>query len=134
MKNTFVIFAILLLANSIFAVELSDLRIVADDGTFLGTLENEFAPNSIFNEFGKYGNEFNSESILNEFGRYGSEISQYSPFNEYSNKGPILVDRRGKFYGRITLNKYAKDVTDLSYQIAVMLKKMQDSKKPRLRF
>lgn len=134
MKKLSLIFVVLLIANYIFAVELSDLRIIADDGTFLGTLENEFASDSIFNEFGKYGNEFNSQSILNEFGRYGNEFSQYSPFNEYSNKGPILVDRRGKFYGRITLNKYASDVTDLSYQIAVMLKKMQESKKPRFRF
>ena len=127
MKKLFLIFVMLLIAHSVFAVELSELRIVADDGTFLGTLENKFSSDSIFNEFGKYGSKFNSNSLLNKFGRYGNEFSQYSPFNEHSNRGPILVDKNGNVYGRVTLNKYARGVTDLSYKVAVMLKNMQDS-------
>ena len=127
MKKLFLIFVMLLIAHSVFAVELSELRIVADDGTLLGTLENKFSSDSIFNEFGKYGSKFNSNSLLNKFGRYGNEFSQYSPFNEHSNRGPILVDKNGNVYGRVTLNKYARGVTDLSYKVAVMLKNMQDS-------
>ena len=42
MKKKLILFLLLpLLVSSVFAVSLSELIIVADDGTFLGSFENE---------------------------------------------------------------------------------------------
>lgn len=55
-------------------------KIIAPDGTYRGNLNsNEFDPNSISNEFGRYGSEFSPDSVNNEFGKYGNPFSdQYS--------------------------------------------------------
>ncbi|MDR1565693.1 MAG: hypothetical protein LBS48_00220 [Treponema sp.] len=42
---TFVFFAF-----PVYAVSISDLRIIASDGTFLGTFEDGYSQNSIYNE------------------------------------------------------------------------------------
>ena len=56
-------------------------KIYAPDGTYLGNLNsNKFDPNSISNEFGRYGSKFSPNSVNNEFGKYGNP---YSP--QYSN-------------------------------------------------
>ncbi len=55
-------------------------KIYAPDGTYLGNLnQNQFDPNSISNEFGRYGSKFSPDSVNNEFGKYGNPYSsQYS--------------------------------------------------------
>lgn len=128
MKKKFILYLFLsILASSVFAIPLSELRIVAEDGTFLGTFENEYSKNSIYNEYGTYGSKYSSNSIFNQYGNYGSDYSQYSPFNKYSNKAPSLYDIKGNFYGVLSLNKYAKGVTDYTYKLAQQLKIMRDS-------
>lgn len=60
-------------------------KIYAPDGTYLGNLnQNQFDPNSISNEFGRYGSKFSPDSVNNKFGRYGNPFSpQYSnPYGE----------------------------------------------------
>ena len=44
--------------------------------SFLGKIVNEFAKDSIFNEYNKYGSKFGAASIFNEFGRFGGKFSQ----------------------------------------------------------
>ena len=74
---------------------------------YLGCLTcSEFDSDSVWNEYGKYGNSFNSNSIWNEYGKYGNEYNTNSPWNEYSSDPPVVVDKRGNFYGYFTLNKY----------------------------
>lgn len=117
---------LIFVVSSIYSVSLSDLRIVADDGTFLGTFENEYSTNSIYNQYGNFGSPYGSKSIMNKYSNYGSDYSQYSPFNAYSNKGPWLVDKYGKRYGRLSINRYASGVTTDSYKIALQLKAIRD--------
>ena len=60
-------------------------KIYAPDGTYLGNLnQNQFDPNSISNEFGRYGSKFSPDSVNNQFGKYGNPYSpQYSnPYGE----------------------------------------------------
>ena len=60
-------------------------KIYAPDGTYLGNLNsNKFDPNSISNEFGRYGSKFSPDSVNNQFGKYGNPYSsQYSnPYGE----------------------------------------------------
>lgn len=112
--------------GSIFPVSLSQLKIIAEDGTFLGTFEDKYSKNSIYNKYGDYGTSYSSNSIFNKYGDYGSDYSQYSPFNAYANKAPWLVDGYGNTYGRLSINKYASGVTNDSYKIALQLKVLRD--------
>ena len=126
-KKLFLIFIIVWLVNCLFAISLSELYIVAEDGTFLGTFENEYATKSIYNKYGNYGSKYSSESIFNKYGNYGSDYSDLSPFNKYANKAPWLMDMKGNYYGCLSINKYAKGVTDYTYKLALQLKGLRDS-------
>lgn len=54
--------------------------IYAPDGTYLGRLNNnQFDPDSVSNQFGRYGSQFSPYSINNQMGRYGSMFSSQSP-------------------------------------------------------
>lgn len=74
-----------------------------DDIKYLGTIDSEFASDSIFNEFGSFGSEFSSDSIWNEFGQYGGEFSQKSPFNKFTSNPPVIVRGR-KVVGKLSVN------------------------------
>lgn len=127
LKKTVSIFFLLFgIIGSIFPVSLSQLKIIAEDGTFLGTFEDKYSKNSIYNKYGDYGSSYSSNSIFNKYGDYGSDYSQYSPFNAYASKAPWLVDGYGNYYGRLSINKYASDVTNDSYKIALQLKALRD--------
>lgn len=131
MRNVILIVSAIFIVQTGFAlkseVPISQLYLVADDGTFLGTFENEYASNSIFNRYGTYGSPYNSNSIFNKYGTYGSDYSQYSPFNAYTSYAPWIVDKQGNRYGRLSINKYGQDVTNDSYKLAVELKAMRDA-------
>lgn len=127
MKKKLLVLLLSFMTAGLFTVSLSERRIVAEDGTFLGTFENEYSKKSIYNMYGTYGSPYNANSIFNQYGNYGSDYSIYSPFNKYSNNGPWLVDKKGKYYGRLSTNKYAQGVTDYSYKLALQLKALRDS-------
>ena len=118
---------ICLCVGTAFAVSWSDLRIIAADGIFLGTLnENAYDSNSIYNEYGTYGSKYNAKSIFNQYGNYGSDYSSLSPFNQYSTSPPGLYDRQGNFCGTLSVNRYARGVTDQTYRYALQLKARRD--------
>lgn len=121
-KSGLLIVLLLMTTITINAQQLSDLSLMANDGTFLGTFENEYALNSIFNDNGRYGSKYSITSIFNRNAQYGSEYSLYSPFNPYATKPPIIVDKQGNTYGKLSLNRYAQGVTNESYQLALKLK------------
>ena len=70
---------------------IANARLVAQDGTFLGTIGTEYDPDSIFNEYSLYGSEYGPDSILNENSIHGSLYSDFSPFNEYASRPPWLT-------------------------------------------
>jgi hypothetical protein len=116
-----------LVASSLSSASLSDLFIMAEDGTYLGNFGSEYDSNSVYNRYGNYGSPYSSKSIMNPYGTYGSDYSNYSPFNKYSSQAPWLMDRNGNNYGRLSINKYASGVTNDSYRIALQLKVIRDS-------
>lgn len=65
-----------------------------------GRLESD----SLHNTLGDYGSRYSSDSIFNTYGEYGSKYSDYSPCNRYGQEPPVIVDREGNFYGRLTVN------------------------------
>jgi hypothetical protein len=76
-----------------------------DHKTYLGCLScSEYASDSVFNEYGSFGNEYSSTSIFNQFSEFGSEYSMYSACNQYASDPPVVVDKDGNYYGRLTVN------------------------------
>jgi len=82
---------------------------------FLGCLScNEMAGNSVWNEMSQYGWK-NGFGKWNPFGQYKNPYSGYSACNEFTSTGPVLVDREGRFYGRLTMNQFSdKSVCGIS--------------------
>ena len=79
-----------------------------DNKIFLGCLNcGKFDPNSVHNEFSEYGSTFSSTSIRNKFSDYGSAFSDYSACNVYASHPPVIVDKDGKYYGKLTINRFA---------------------------
>ena len=78
---------------------------------YLGIIADEFDPESIFNELGKYGAPFYKESIWNEFGTYGAGFSNYSPAN-LTAKNPPLIVKDKKIIGRLTVIRTIPDAVD----------------------
>jgi hypothetical protein len=80
---------------------------------FLGCVNcSEFDATSLLNRFGDYGNRFSSESIFNRYSDYGSRYGNESACNRYASNPPIIVDRAGTAYGRLTLNRHAYQVSN----------------------
>ncbi len=76
-----------------------------DHDVFLGCLscpeDDEF---SIWNEYGSFGDRYSETSVLNPSSVYGSRVSPHSACNALALDPPLVVDRRGHVYGRLTLN------------------------------
>jgi hypothetical protein len=78
-----------------------------DHKVYLGCLNcSEYALDSVRNEYGLHGSPYAMDSIFNSFGQYGSPYSMYSACNSYATDPPVIVDRDGAFYGRLTVNRY----------------------------
>jgi hypothetical protein len=91
---------------SYVVMELRGAKLIAqdDENTFLGTFENSYASNSIFNEYGSYGNKYSTKSIWNDYGEFGGQYSLYSPFNKFSSTPPMIL-KNGRIIGYLTTNK-----------------------------
>jgi len=75
--------------------------------TFLGCIDcSRYDADSIMNPYGSHGSRYGSESIVNPYSSYGSRYSHYGACNPYATDPPVIVDRAGSFYGRLTMNRY----------------------------
>lgn len=78
--------------------------------TYLGCLScNEYASDSLFNEFSSHGSSYGAASIFNAYGSFGSKYSSTSACNPYATDPPVIVDGSGKYYGRLTVNRARSD-------------------------
>jgi len=74
---------------------------------FLGCLNcSKGDQSSVLNNYGSFGSAYSGTSIFNRYSEHGSLYSATSACNAYASDPPVIVDRNGKFYGRLTLNKY----------------------------
>jgi hypothetical protein len=71
--------------------------------TFLGIIEVQSKPNSIFNKNNPYGNELSETSIWNKNSIYGNETSPYSSLNPFAIAPPIII-KNEKPLGHISKN------------------------------
>lgn len=116
-KKIFVIFITSVSFNSFTQVsswdcyELEGAKIIADDGTYLGTIDDQYGSDSIYNEYSDYGNEYSAESIWNEYSDYGDDYSSESAFNDYASDPPVLL-KDGEVVGKLTTDPYEYDGYD----------------------
>ena len=82
-----------------------------DHGVFLGCLNcSQYETDSVQNAYGTYGSKYSGESILNHFSEYGSQFSSDGACNKFASDPPVIVDKMGNYYGRLTLNPYANEI------------------------
>ena len=119
-KSTYIYFFLLwILSSNLHSESLSSFRcfelegakIIAEDGTFLGTLDNSYSSDSIFNQFSDFGKEYHSDSIWNEYSDWGNNYSSMSPFNEYASSPPILL-KDGEVVGKLTVKAFEYDAVN----------------------
>ena len=91
--------------------ELEGAKIVAEDGTYLGTLDDSYASDSIYNEYSDHGSTYSDESLWNEYSDHGNDYSDESAFNEYASNPPVLL-KDGEVIGRLTVKDYEYDSVD----------------------
>jgi hypothetical protein len=81
----------------------------SEHNEFLGCLNcDRYQENSINKTYGQFGISYSSLIIWNHYGVYGSAYSATGVCNHYAADAPIIIDKSGKFYGRLTLNNYAQ--------------------------
>lgn len=80
-----------------------------DHKAFLGCLNcSQFSSNSIWNEFSQYG-WYNGFATWNPFGPNKNPYGSNSACNDFAPDPPVLVDRAGNYYGRLTINGSRQD-------------------------
>ena len=93
---------------------LEPILIFAGEGhkTFLGCLTcSKYDASSILNEYGDYGSKYSVTSIFNKYSNFGSKYSDTSACNPYASDPPVLVDKNGTFFGRLTVSAVRGDRT-----------------------
>jgi hypothetical protein len=85
--------------------EVEGAKIIAENGTYLGTLDDNYQTDSIFNDFSDHGSSYGQESIWNEYSEHGDSYSSGSPFNEYAADAPVLL-KDGEVVGRLTTSQH----------------------------
>lgn len=101
-----------------------EILVFGGDGhkTFLGCLTcSEYNSSSLFSKYGSFGSSYSATSIFNKYSEFGSPYSDYSACNKYATDPPVLVDRDGNFYGRLTMNRYQGDAVSDEQTIAWLM-------------
>ena len=73
---------------------------------FIGCLTcGDFDSDSVWNKFSRHGwgNKFGT---WNQFGEHKGQFGSNSACNEFASNPPVLVDRRGNYFGELTVNQY----------------------------
>lgn len=94
-------------ASNSYAGNPNDLLVFGGPGhaTFLGCLScSVTSAGSILNSAGQYGSSWGASSILNRLSQFGSAYSTYSACSRTATDPPVVVDRKGNCYGRLTVN------------------------------
>jgi hypothetical protein len=88
--------------------EIEGAKIIAEDGTYLGSLDDSYKSDSIFNEYSDHGKTYSDNSLWNEYSDHGKTYSSNSAFNEYASEPPVLL-KDGEVIGRLTVKEYTFD-------------------------
>ncbi|MDC1502053.1 fibronectin type III domain-containing protein, partial [Gammaproteobacteria bacterium] len=93
--------------------------VYSPDGTYLGFFGNQYASDSISNDYGTYGSQYNSLSMNNSYGTYGSPYGSKSATNSYAlaSNVPILY-KYGSAIAYITANTFTSGGVTLGALLA----------------
>jgi hypothetical protein len=80
------------------------------DTTYLGCLNcSNGNRDSVFTGGGTYNGQYMGPIIVNPSSMFVSSYSEYGACNPFATDPPIIVDERGKSYGRLTVNQGRAD-------------------------
>jgi fibronectin type 3 domain-containing protein len=122
MKRLVAIFILSLFSINAYALSCNDVNgsyVYSPDGTYLGFFGNQFASDSISNNYGTYGSEYNSLSMNNSYGTYGNPYGSKSATNPYAlaSNVPILY-KYGSAIAYITANTFTSGGVTLGALLA----------------
>lgn len=95
-----------------------DARIVAADGTYLGSLSDANRADSLLNPLGPYDSKSAYHGLWNAQGPYGSASSDKSPMNAHGGK-PASILKNGQPIGKLmrgSLRSWFEDPARLVYR------------------
>ena len=89
--------------NSWDCGEFDGAKLIAEDGTELGTLGPKWKSESIYNDSSEHSSTWSSESIFNEHSDYGNSYSDQSAFNDSASNPPSIISEEGKEIGKLSV-------------------------------
>jgi hypothetical protein len=77
---------------------------------YLGCLTcSKYDTESVLNAYGDFGSAYSTSSVHNKYGDYGSKYGDSSACNPYASDPPVIVDDKGRYYGRLTVSTARTD-------------------------
>lgn len=90
----------------------SNAYLAGQDGAFLGVVSSDqYATESICNQYGQFGSTYAAKSVWNKYGQYGGAYSLNGAYNPMGQKPPLVV-QNGQPIGILTKNPNIKGGTD----------------------
>ena len=111
LKAAFVFAVVLAGASTVSGAQSREILIMggASQDKFLGCLTcSEHAAGSVWNDYDTHG-WANKYATWNRYGENANPYAGHSACNQYATEGPVLVDRQGNYYGRLSVNPNAAD-------------------------
>jgi len=88
---------------------------------YLGCLNCDITDeDSIWNKEGEYGSTTGYFSIWNKEGQYGAKHRNYSPWKKISGAPPYILNKKRKFYGVFTADRFSKNRCRIEWIIWIL--------------
>jgi hypothetical protein len=98
--------------TALTCIDLDGAYIIANDNQYLGFFGNNFASESIYNDFGTFGSQFSTLSVRNQFSSYGSQFNSLSATNEFTSTPPYIL-KYGEVIARLSANAFVAGAISL---------------------
>lgn len=90
----------------------ADTYLVGQDGAYLGVVSSDqYAPESICNQYGQFGGSYAAKSVWNKYGQYGGDYALNGAYNPMAQKPPLVM-QNGQMIGILTKNPNIEGGTD----------------------
>lgn len=86
--------------------------LVGQDGVYLGVVSSDqYAAESICNQYGQFGSPYAAKSVWNKYAQYGGTYASNGAYNPMAQKPPLVI-QNGQPIGILTKNPNIKGGTD----------------------
>ncbi len=90
----------------------SNAYLVGQDGAYLGVVSSDqYAAESICNQYGQFGSPYAAKSVWNKYAQYGGTYASNGAYNPMAQKPPLII-QNGQRIGILTKNPNIEGGTD----------------------